>query len=337
MKIFMVGGTGLLGSEAARQLIEKGHEVTSLSLRGVPDGSQVPDKMKLEIGNYMKLSEEDMARYLKGMDGFIFAAGIDERVNGEYPVYDLFKRFNIDPLEKFLTAAKKEGVKHCVVLGSYFSYFAKEWPELKLYENNPYIRSRVDQENMALGFADETMSVGVLQLPYIFGIQKGRKPVWTILVGNVLSMAKSTMYPPGGTTMVTVRQVGECVAGALEKTEKGKAYPVGYFNLEWTEMLKIFHEGMGCLEKKIITIPAFLFTLSQIGPYKKMRKSGKESGLNMVNFSKAMSRNMFIDKSVIVNELGVTDDNIKSAILDSVRLSMDSIKGQKLVEMVAAE
>ncbi|MCQ2598540.1 MAG: NAD(P)H-binding protein [Treponema sp.] len=337
MKIFMVGGTGLLGSEAARQLIEKGHEVTSLSLRGVPDGSQVPDKMKLEIGNYMKLSEEDIARYLKGMDGFIFAAGIDERVNGEYPVYDLFKRFNIDPLEKFLTAAKKEGVKHCVVLGSYFSYFSKEWPELKLYENNPYIRSRVDQENMALGFADETMSVGVLQLPYIFGIQKGRKPVWTILVGNVLSMAKSTMYPPGGTTMVTVRQVGECVAGALEKTEKGKTYPVGYFNLEWTEMLKIFHEGMGCPEKKIITIPAFLFTLSQIGPYKKMRKSGKESGLNMVNFSKAMSRNMFIDKSVIVNELGVTDDNIKSAILDSVRLSMDSIKGQKLVEMVAAE
>lgn len=337
MKIFMIGGTGLLGSEAARQLIEKGYDVTSLSLRGVPEGSQVPDKMKIIIGNYMKLSEDDMAQYLKGMDGFVFAAGIDERVSGNYPVYDLFKKFNIDPLEKFLIVAKKEGVKHCVVLGSYFTYFAKEWSDLKLYENNPYIRSRVDQEKMALSFADETMSVGVLQLPYIFGIQKGRKPVWTILVGNVLSMTKTTMYPPGGTTMVTVRQVGECVVGALEKAKGGKAYPVGYFNLEWTEMLKIFHEGMGCPDKKIVTIPAFLFTLSQIGPYKKMRKTGKESGLNMVNFSKAMSRNMFIDKSIIVNELGVTDDDIKAAMLDSVRLSMDFFMGQKLVEMVAAE
>lgn len=207
MKIFMIGGTGLLGSEAARQLIAKGHEVTSLSVRGMPDGAQIPEGMKIIKGNYMQLSQEEMAQYLRGMDGFVFAAGIDERVNGDYPIYNLFKRFNIDPLEKLLSAAKQEGVKHCVVLGSYFCYFAKQWSDLKLYEMNPYIRSRVDQEEMALSFADETMSVGVLELPYIFGTQPGRKPVWTILVENILSMKSITMFPPGGTTMVTVRQV----------------------------------------------------------------------------------------------------------------------------------
>ncbi len=28
MKVFMIGGTGLLGSEAAKELIARGHEVT---------------------------------------------------------------------------------------------------------------------------------------------------------------------------------------------------------------------------------------------------------------------------------------------------------------------
>ena len=32
MNIFMIGGTGLLGSEAAKVMIENGHEVTAIAL-----------------------------------------------------------------------------------------------------------------------------------------------------------------------------------------------------------------------------------------------------------------------------------------------------------------
>ena len=32
MKVFIIGGTGLLGSEAAKVLIERGHEVTAIAL-----------------------------------------------------------------------------------------------------------------------------------------------------------------------------------------------------------------------------------------------------------------------------------------------------------------
>ena len=31
MKVFMIGGAGLLGSEAAKELIARGHEVTSIA------------------------------------------------------------------------------------------------------------------------------------------------------------------------------------------------------------------------------------------------------------------------------------------------------------------
>lgn len=36
MKVFLIGGTGLLGSECAKQLIDEGHEVTALALPPVP-------------------------------------------------------------------------------------------------------------------------------------------------------------------------------------------------------------------------------------------------------------------------------------------------------------
>ena len=39
MKVFMIGATGLLGSEAAKELIKKGHQVSSISLPPIPVGA----------------------------------------------------------------------------------------------------------------------------------------------------------------------------------------------------------------------------------------------------------------------------------------------------------
>ena len=36
MKILMIGGTGLLGSAGARELIKRGHEVRSIALPPLP-------------------------------------------------------------------------------------------------------------------------------------------------------------------------------------------------------------------------------------------------------------------------------------------------------------
>lgn len=42
MKVFMIGGTGLLGSEAAKVLIQRGHQVTSIALPPLPQGAVLP-------------------------------------------------------------------------------------------------------------------------------------------------------------------------------------------------------------------------------------------------------------------------------------------------------
>ncbi len=96
MKVFMIGGTGLLGSEAARELIARGHEVSSLALPPLPAGAVLPPEMKLEFGNYLEMSDEELKGHLNGCEGFVFAAGVDERVEGPAPIYDMYKKYNVE-------------------------------------------------------------------------------------------------------------------------------------------------------------------------------------------------------------------------------------------------
>ena len=108
MKVFMIGGTGLLGSEAAKVLIERGHEVTSIALPPLPEGAVLPPEMKIEYGNYLEMSDDELRAYLTGCEGFVFAAGVDERVEGPAPIYNLYKKYNIDPINRLLKLAKEE-------------------------------------------------------------------------------------------------------------------------------------------------------------------------------------------------------------------------------------
>ena len=63
--------------------------------------------------------------------------------------------------------------------------------------------------------------------------------MWVFLVENIRSMKGVTLWPKGGSTMVTIRQVGQALAGALERNRGGNCYPIGWYNMSWKEMLKI--------------------------------------------------------------------------------------------------
>lgn len=328
MKVFIAGGTGLLGAAGASELIKRGHSVISVALPPIPKGADIPKEMELSLGNYLEMSDDDLKKMLTGCDGFVFAAGVDERIEFPPSVYDVYFKYNIAPVARLLKIAKSCGVKKAVILGSYFSYFAKLWPEKKLCDKHSYIRSRIDQEHVALSFSDDNFEVMVLELPYIFGAQQGRKPVWMILVDTLLKMKKNIYYPKGGTTMVTVNQVGQCIAGALEKGTGGSCYPVGMYNKKWKELLKIVNKYMDMPERKIITIPTFLYKISAIISKRRYEKEGIETGLDPVEFVKIMTSETFISGKIIKEKLGVTEDDIDVAIGESIKLCM-KIKNEK--------
>lgn len=333
MKVFMIGGTGLLGSAAAQLFIDRGHEVRTVALPPLPKGAPIPSEMEILFQNYLDLSDEEVLKMMEGCDCFVFAAGVDERVEFPAPVYEAYEKYNIRPLERLIPLAKKAGITRTVVLGSYFAYFAKKYPAMKLTDQHPYIRSRIEQEKVALSFADETMDVAILELPYIFGTQPGRKPVWVILIEQLENMGPITFYPKGGTAMLTVRQVAETIVGAAERNKGGNAYPISYYNYTWNDFLAIVHEAMGKPNRKIINIQKWMFKLFGLHMRKVYKDKNVEGGIDPVGLADIMCMNTFIDNKW-AKSLGATDDDIKSAIFDSVKLSVDAFKGNAdLVEM----
>lgn len=179
-----------------------------------------------------------------------------------------------------------------------------------------------------MSFADENFDVAVLELPYIFGTQPGRKPVWVFLVESIRSMKNTTMYPKGGTSMVTVRQVGQAVAGAIERNKGGNCYPIGYYNMAWKEMLQIVHKYLGCPGKKIVTIPDWMYALGGKKIMKEQKEKNLEGGLHMVKFTALQCSNLFINKSLGCDLLGVQPDNIDKAIGDSIKLCVDVLENK---------
>jgi nucleoside-diphosphate-sugar epimerase len=219
--------------------------------------------------------------------------------------------YNITPLQRLLTSAKKMGVKQAVVLGSYFSYFAKTWPHLKLVENHPYIASRIKQENIAFSYADDSFSVIVLELPYIFGIQEGRKPVWSIFVER-FAKPHVIFFPKGGTAMVTTHQVGVAIYHALLYGINGKSYPLVSVNMPWKTMIRHALKAMD-MNKSVITIPNWLAALGIKSMQKNYTKKGIEPGLNPKTFSKLMTAYTYIDPNLCA-DLRLPDDDIVKAI-----------------------
>lgn len=337
MNVIMIGGTGLLGCEAAKQLIAHGHNVKTLALPPLPVGAPIPEEMEVIFSDVNKMSDDELKEILSGNDCFIFAAGVDERVEFPAPVMDYYYKFNIAPLERIFPICKEVGIKKAVVLGSYFAYLTKLMPNKKYDEINPYFKSRMLQEKACEDACDENFSCKVLELPYIFGTQPGRKPVWTILIEQIKMMDSLpfTMYPKGGTAMLTCRQVGEVICGAAERDVPGfEAFPISMYNMKWDEFLSYVYDarGMGA-NRKIVGVSPLMMKMGMFKVAADYKKRGIDSGMNPFNLPDIMDYDLFIPKTYSV-ELGATEDDIVAAITDSIKVSVASYNGEvQLLEM----
>jgi len=316
MNVLIIGGTGFIGYHATKELITKNHQVTVVGLPPAPDKGLFPPEVEIHLGNLDDLTDGDLVGLFKGKDAIVFAAGVDDRVTPRRPAYPIFKKYNVDSVQRVYTLARQAGVKKGVVLGSYFAYFNRIWPELTLAEKHPYIRSRVEQNNAAFEAGNGTISMSVLELPYIFGSMPGKTPLWKPLLKYVFSPFP-LFYPAGGTTCVTVHQVAQAICGAVEHGQHRKCYSIGGKNLTWIQLLEKMCELEG-KRKKVITLPGWLVTIGAGFISLVHRMKGLESGLDPVEFVKLQTRNTFIDSSQTRLELGYADEDLSEALKDTI-------------------
>lgn len=318
MITFVVGSTGFLGYLAVLELLARGHSVRSISLHPAPPELRFPTEVDLVLGDLNDTSDETLLEMLKNIDGIVFAAGLDDRFVPKAPAYPKFYEANVAATRRLIRLGKLAGVKKAVVFSSYFVTCHRKWPELKLTEHHPYIRSRVEQIREALEEAGDEMAVSFLMLPYIFGSLPGKTPLWKPLISYLNSSLPWVFYPSGGSAMVTADEVGRAAVRALEEGYSGEEWQVASDNLSWVEFLSRLG-GMLGKPKRIITLPNWLVKAGMAGVELGYRLKGQESGLSMVQFVELQTRNAFLDTETSRARLGYAKGDLDEALRDTVK------------------
>ncbi len=320
MKVFILGGTGFIGYHAVKELINRGHQVTIAALPPLPAEGLFPPEVKIHLADFNTLSDDEALQLLLGHDALVHAAGADDRIIPKAPAYPFFYNANVAASTRLFSLAKQAGVKRAVMLGSYFAHFNREWVDLHLAEKHPYIRSRIEQEERSLVVCGEDIRLTILELPYIFGSMPGRDPLWKPLIQYITSPLP-LFYTRGGTVCVSVKQVAQAIAGALENRSESGQYVVGEENLTWVELMGKLSRMAG-KPKKVITLPNWLVRIGLQFLYWQHKVKGKESGLDPRYLLELQGALTFVDTEPAQQVLGYESDLLDEALQETVQASM---------------
>ena len=110
MKVLVIGGTGFLGYYTCLKLLARGHAVSALARPPLPTEDLLPAEVRLTLADLDSLPDEELLELLRGQDGLIFAAGVDDRVDPASPAYPFFYKGNVLATERMMQLAVEAGV-----------------------------------------------------------------------------------------------------------------------------------------------------------------------------------------------------------------------------------
>lgn len=279
-KLLILGGTGFLGYYTTMEALKRGYQVGSISLDDVNLEGWYPKEVNVKFADLFEISEDDLVKLMKGYDYMIYSVGPDDRETPIAPAYEYFHRRLVTECAKCFRAAEKAGIKKSVVFNSYFAYFDRRNPELKLAEKHPYIRCRVEQAKL-LNEQKKNMEVVVLEFPYIFGTMPERMPIWKdVFLDRYANGHKVIFFPKGSTSMIAVEHIGEAALGAIEYGKDGERYPVADENHSYDFMLNTMTGAVLKKPRKIIHPGKALCAMGGQMVANKEKKQGREPGLN---------------------------------------------------------
>ena len=318
MKVLVLGGTGLIGFHSVKELNRRGHEVTALA-RNKPVDGLLPQGVAILVADINQCSDDQIRKKLSGHESLVFALGADDRDLPSKPAYEYFHAANVSTTERLIRLGIECGVQQVVICGSYFTYFDRIFPQWNLARHHPYIRSRKRQSKVAFRTAGKRMNVCILEIPWVFGSVRGRRPLWFPLV-TYLRGPLPALCPRGGTTMIGARQVAEMVGAAIEHNQRG-TFPVGDENLTWRTLVERMLTLMHLQNKRIIHLPDIFAKLASCILQFQAWIRGKQFGLPPRRIIEFQLRETYIsseDLQTTKNALGNTFSQLTEAIQETI-------------------
>lgn len=245
-RVFVTGGTGMVGANLIRRLIEAGYRVRMLiRSRRHPMTERLPIKE-------VRGSLDDVETLARGMDGCGRAFHVAGMVSYRRQDAPLLHQANVIGTRNLLEAARAAGVERVVHTSSTAAVGISEGPEEVLDESSPFperFRSipymwtkHLAEEEVARAVSDG-MDVVIVNPSTIFGA--GDVKLNTGRLIRYLSSGKVRAAPPGGNSVVGVEDVVRGHLLAMDRGESGRRYILSSENMTIREMMSRIRAVLG--------------------------------------------------------------------------------------------
>lgn len=258
MRVFLTGGTGLLGSHLAAELRACGHEVVALHRRGADTRFLEELGCTLAEGD-VRDEPEGIAELMRGCTHVAHSAGV-VYAGGEWPKV---RAVNVDGTRNVLTAARLVDATHTVHVSSVAVYGPIEGPvdertpiDTDLLPGDLYARSKREAEEVARGIeAKRGFPVTILRPAAVYG---ERDRLMAPALRDILSLPLVPLFGAATNVLPVVYAGNVAVATrlALEAAKPATAYDVGLDHaLTQRELMDWLADGLG-LSPRFVTLPA---------------------------------------------------------------------------------
>ncbi len=231
MKAFVTGSTGLLGSNLVHQLLAAGYEVKALA-RSKEKAAKLLGDTRAEIVVGDMEAVDGFASELAGCDVLFHTAAYFREYFTVGDHWATLEKINVQATIKLLTAAQRHGVKKVIYVSSSTVIGAREDgrlsdestpPDAYSYENL-YAKSKVLAETAIAEFLKSHTLPVVLVLPSaMFGPGDAAPTAAGQIVLDFMAR-KLSIIPPGGFSVVDVRDVAQAMISAVQHGKSGERY-----------------------------------------------------------------------------------------------------------------
>lgn len=250
MRVLVVGGSGLIGGDAALYLSDQGHDVTIMARK--PPTAPALAALPFVQGDYIHDDVTDGR--LQGFDWLVFSAAADIRqlpMDGSVSPDDFYKQVNDEAVPRFFAAARDAGITRAVYIGTFYPQVAPEKVGVC-----PYVTSRHNTDCAVRALSSDSFRVYSLNLPFVLGYIPGLDiPHIEALVAYASGALPDlpVFAPRGGTNHISSRSVAQATLKALTNGESGKAYLLGDQNYSWKEYLELWFAAAGNLQSLTVS------------------------------------------------------------------------------------
>jgi nucleoside-diphosphate-sugar epimerase len=258
MRVFLTGGTGLIGSHVAHELRSHGHEVVALHRRSADTLFLEETECELVEGD-IRDEAEALSPLLDGCSHVVHSAAL-VYADGAWP---RIRAVNVDGTRHVLTAARLAGAAHGVHMSSVAVYGDVPAPidertptDSDLPPGDLYARSKREAEEVARGIEEKRgFPVTILRPAAVYG---ERDRLMAPALRRILKLRLVPLLGPAENTLPVVYAGNVAVATrlALEAGRGGTTYDVALDHpLTQRQLMEWMAAGLG-LKPRFLSLPA---------------------------------------------------------------------------------